>query len=108
MEKMITMIGRGKISISGASELARDAGQDGLIHEAVEALGTLGASGSSPSNCERDLARWLKHLFGFDLEPYEITLHLQVSFQTCSKFFCLSINTSFLGSPFGVNLVHQR
>ena len=79
VEKMITMVGRGQVSISGAADLARCATSDGLLHEAVSAFGSLGASGPSPSNCERDMSRWLKHLFGFTLEPYTVTLHLQVS-----------------------------
>lgn len=87
VEKMITMIGRGKISCSGAAELARDAMGDGLLHEAVVAFGSLGASGSSASNSERDLTRWLKRLFGFSLESYPVKMHLQVS--------CSNLSTSF-------------
>lgn len=73
------MVGRGQVSVSGAAELARHATEDGLLHEAVSAFGSLGASGASPSNSERDLTRWLKHLFGFTLESYPVTMHLQVS-----------------------------
>lgn len=76
---MISMVGRGQVSVSGAAELARHAVEDGLLHEAVAAFGSLGASGSAPSNAERDLTRWLKHLFDFTLESYSVTMHLQVS-----------------------------
>ena len=75
---MINMIGHGQVSVEGAAGLARSAKEDGLIHEAVRLFGSLGCEGSSPSNSERDLLRWLKHLFNFTLEPYTITLNLQV------------------------------
>lgn len=72
------MVGHGQVSVSGAADLARCATDDGLLHDAVSAFSSLGASGSCPSNCERDMTRWLKHLFDFTLEPYSITLQLQV------------------------------
>ena len=78
VEKMITVVGRGQVSVAGAAELARCAVSDGLLTDAVRAFSSWGASGSSPSNCERDMTRWLRRLFQFDLEPYPLTLHLQV------------------------------
>ena len=73
------MIGRGQVSVTGAADLARCVVDDGLLSEALASFGSLGASGKSASNSERDLTRWLKNLFGFTLQPYSITLHLQVS-----------------------------
>lgn len=73
------MVGRGQVSIAGATDIARCALDDGLLQEAVAAFGSLGNNGISPANSERDLTRWLKHLFGFDLETYSVTFQLQVS-----------------------------
>ena len=75
---MINMVGRGRISVCGAADLARNAMDDGLINEAVAAFASLGSHGTSPSNSERDMLRWLKNLFGITLEPYSVTFNLQV------------------------------
>lgn len=73
------MIGHGQLSVSGAVDLANQMKDDGLGHKAVEALASLGCGGAYPSNCERDLFRWLSTLFGFQLQPYVIPLKLQES-----------------------------
>ena len=78
VEKMIHMVSRGQVSVANAADLARCAVDDGLLSEAVQAFSSLGNSGAAPSNCERDMTRWLRNLFGFTLEPYTVTLHLQV------------------------------
>ena len=72
------MVSRGQVSVANAADLARCAVDDGLLSEAVQAFSSLGNSGAAPSNCERDMTRWLRNLFGFTLEPYVVTLHLQV------------------------------
>ena len=81
------MVARGQVSVANAADLARCAIGDGIVHEAVRAFSSLGASGAAPSNCERDMVRWLKNLFNFNLEPYQITLHLQVLDLVFSTFF---------------------
>ena len=76
---MVSMVGRGQVSVAGAADLARCAVDDGMVHDAVKTFSSLGSSGTCPSNCERDMTRWLQKLFNFTLEPYTFTLHLQVS-----------------------------
>ena len=77
VEKMIEMVGRGSISISAAAELSQCNLKDGMPHGAVKAFASLGASGECPSNYERDLHRWLRSLFGFELETYAVKLNLE-------------------------------
>lgn len=78
--KLTTLIGKGDISISAAVELANSVLTDHDIpHEALAAFATLGASGNSLQNSERDLHRWLAGLYNFRLEPYTFTLNLQAS-----------------------------
>ena len=65
------------MSICGAVDLANSMESDGMLHQAVQAFGSLGCSGSQPGNCERDLRRWLQCLFEFTLRPYTIWMELQ-------------------------------
>ena len=77
---LTSMIGRGRISISGAAGLARSIVADHDIpHEALKAFSTLGAEGAHDGNCERDLHRWLRNLWNFNLEPYTIRVNLDVA-----------------------------
>lgn len=77
---LTNMIGRGRISISGAAGLARSIVADHEIpHEALKAFSTLGAEGAHDGNCERDLHRWLRNLWNFNLEPYTIRVNLDVT-----------------------------
>ena len=87
--KLTTLIGKGDISISAAVELANSVVNDHEIpHEALAAFATLGASGNSAQNSQRDLHRWLSGLYNFRLEPYTIMLDLQAS---GLKVFCTQI-----------------
>lgn len=49
-----------------------------LPKEAVRAFASLGADGSHMGNEERDMHRWLNALWGFDLQPYQLEVNLQV------------------------------
>ena len=53
------MVGRGRMSISGAVDLANSMVVDGMVHDAVESFASLGTSGQHLGNCERDLHRWM-------------------------------------------------
>ena len=73
------MVGRGSISISAAAELSQCNVQDGMAHGAVKAFASLGTSGKYPSNYERDLHRWLRSLFGFELDTYPCHVNLEAT-----------------------------
>lgn len=47
--------------------------------KALRAFMSLGCDGKHPSNSERDLRRWLKRLWGLDIESYTIWVDLQVA-----------------------------
>lgn len=86
MTKLTDLIGRGQISIAAACEVASGVVDDhALPHGAVKAFFTLGTDGKYPANAERDLHRWLKKLYGLQLETYKITLELQIENQQVSK-----------------------
>ena len=89
--KLTDMIGRGQVSVSSAVELAQCVTVDQTLpHEAIRAFSTLGSDGKHPQNAERDLHRWLRSLFGFELQSYTIKLHLQASLlgQKVLETFC--------------------
>lgn len=75
-EKLLEMVGRGRISVCGAVDLANSMVDDGMVHEAIKNFASLGAENRCPANCERDLHRWLKDLFGFTLQPYTVWMNL--------------------------------
>ena len=80
MESLIEKVGRGALHVSGAQEIAafmaEEAGSMGAIIPALKALGSLG--GGHTGNVERDWNRWLKGLYGFELEPYKLSFDLKV------------------------------
>lgn len=90
VEKLINMIGRGKIQIATAADLARSFVEDGGLHQALHAFASLGNNGSSSSNSERDLHRWLDALFGFRLQSYIMPMPLQVAGSLNVKSFDFS------------------
>lgn len=72
-------MGRGRVSITAACQIADGVKCDHDIpHRAIQAFASLGAEGRHPQNFERDLHRWLRHVFGLELEVYSIELDLQV------------------------------
>ena len=76
--RMIELIGRGKANVATMAALARVIQADGLHKPALAAIAGLGNEGKHESNCERDLLSIAKGLWGFNIEPYEISLCLQV------------------------------
>lgn len=77
VDKLLSLVGRGRVDVSCATEIARAVLRDGVDNEAVRKLGSLGAFGSSASNAERDLHRWLSNLFGLRLQPYTVYLDMK-------------------------------
>lgn len=79
VEKIQELVGKGKTSIASACELAGGVVSDHpLPHAAIKAFASLGTDGKHLNNSERDLHRWMKDLYGLRLQPYLITLPLQV------------------------------
>ena len=73
------MLGTGRATVAQIADLARAAVSDGLPLEAVKAFASLGGEGKHPSNQERDLHNWLKRLFGFELETYNVLMDVNAS-----------------------------
>lgn len=78
VETLIDMVGRGRISVTGAVDLANSIIGDGMDHKTVSSLASLGSFNQHPGNNERDLFRWLKEISGISLSPYPVTMNLQV------------------------------
>ena len=79
VNKLLECIGRGGSHIQTATDIARAVRSDGLESKALAALTSCGAHGVSDQNTERDLHRWLRGLWGFELEPYRIELELSAT-----------------------------
>lgn len=80
--KLVELVGRGKISVSSACDLAGDIVKDHPIpNAAVKVFSSLGGHGQHPQNAERDMHRWLKKLYGLNLQTYVINVELQVDSQ---------------------------
>ena len=79
MTHLLGLVGRGTANVSTAASIARTAVDEGLKVPALERLAKVGACGEFDNNAERDVHRLLKGLWGMDVEPYDIRLHLQVS-----------------------------
>lgn len=73
------MVGSGRSSIAAVAELSRanvaDMGKS--VPQAVAALASLGSWGNNASNSERDMHRWVRNLYQFGLETYDVELELQ-------------------------------
>jgi len=77
--RLTGLIGTGGLSINAAVDIASSVVADHEVpHAAIKAFSSLGTSGEHPQNAERDLFRWLRNVFGLRLQPYVITLDLQV------------------------------
>ena len=74
---LLEMVGNGNAHCTTAAAVARRALDDGLNLEAVQALASLGNQGDCPGNTERDMQRWVRGLWGFEVQPYKIRLKLQ-------------------------------
>ena len=75
--KLLHMITRGRISVTGAVDLANCMLEDGMVNRAVDSFASLGSNNKFPSNGERDFHRWLRDLFGFRLQTYTVWMDLQ-------------------------------
>ncbi|CAK9022066.1 unnamed protein product [Durusdinium trenchii] len=68
------MVGSGRSSIAAVAELSRanvaDMGKS--VPQAVAALASLGSWGNNASNSERDMHRWVRNLYQFGLETYDV------------------------------------
>ena len=71
------MLGQGQATVAQLATLARALVADGVPQEALQAFASLGGDGKYSSNQERDLHRWLRNLWGFNLEPYPLPMWLQ-------------------------------
>lgn len=77
--KLAELVGRGKVSVASACEIAQGVVYDHeLPHSAIRAFSSLGCDGKHPQNAERDLHRWVRCLWGLQLQPYVLWLGLQV------------------------------
>ena len=77
IDELLNLVGRGRIDITCATDIARAVMKDGVCNERVEKLSSLGNWGLSQSNCERDLHTWLRNLFGLRIQPYTIYVDLK-------------------------------
>ena len=80
VQKLAELVGRGKCSVAAACEIAQGVVEDHhqLPNGAVRAFASLGANGNHPQNAERDLHRWLRCLYGFQLQTYVLKVDLQI------------------------------
>lgn len=86
VDMLLDLVGRGRIDITCATDVARAVLGDGLEHPTVKKLASLGNFGVSQANCERDLHRNLKTLFGLCVEPYALKIELQAHAQSQFRF----------------------
>ena len=73
------MIGTGRAAVSEVAEISRANIHDGVAHEAIRGLGSLGGFGKHKSNEERDLHRWVQGLHNMSLTPFEVSMTLNVT-----------------------------
>lgn len=91
MDALLELVGRGRIDISCATDIARAILNDGVKHETIKKLASLGGFGSCQSHAERDLHTWLR-TFGLFLEPYVVYIDLKAcEFQPKVKTCCFGI-----------------
>ena len=76
VDQLLELVGRGRVDISCATDIARAVLRDGLKHETVTKMAALGNFGDSQPNAERDLHTWLD-VFGLHIEPYTIHINLK-------------------------------
>lgn len=94
-ERLFEMIGRGRISVSGAVDLTNCLLEDGMLHDAVQNFASLGSNAKHLSNTERDFHTWIRDLFGFRLKPYYVSMNLQAAQLKwiLDKYFSFQKNT---------------
>ena len=77
VDQLLELVGRGRVDISCATDVARAVLRDGFKHETVEKLAALGNFGDSQPNAERDLHPWL-NMYRLHSLPYTIFMDLKV------------------------------
>ena len=97
VEQLLNLVGKGRIDISCATDVARAILDDGVQHESINKVASLGCHGSSQSNAERDLHRWLKNHFGLCLQPYTVQLPLKATKRDISLMGVLFSNHGKVG-----------
>ena len=93
LDKLLELVGNGGAHVQTAAEIARAVQNDSSnrIHPKLQQLAACGSSGRYDANTERDFQRMMRGANGFCIEPYTITLTLQVSSQQQLSFvFCLN------------------
>lgn len=78
------MVGCGRAGVAEVCDISRANLADGHVSEAIVGLSSLGGFGKHESNQERDLHRWLKGLHSMTLEPVEVSMVLNVSWNHIS------------------------
>ena len=74
------MIGSGKSHIRTLAEVANAQLRDGVaVPDSIRAFASIGCHGKHSQNEERDLHRWLRGLYGLQLEIYEFRMNLEAS-----------------------------
>ena len=76
VDQLLELVGRGRVDISCATDIARAVLKDGPRHATVDKLASLGNYGHSQPNAERDLHNWL-NMFGLHLQPYTVFADLK-------------------------------
>jgi len=85
------MIGCGRASVSEICDISRANIDDGADIAAVRGLGSLGTFGRHQQNQERDLHRWVKGLHSMRLEPFSVSIPLNVSWPIARMLFVSSL-----------------
>ena len=85
VDTLLGLVGRGRIDVACATDVARAVLKDGAQNETIDKLASLGAWGESQSNSERDLHRWLRSAFGLNLQPYTAYVNLKVNWMKNKK-----------------------
>lgn len=80
VDTLLGLVGRGRIDVACATDVARAVLKDGVQNETIDKLASMGAWGESQSNAERDLHRWLRSAFGLNLQPYTAYANLKVCY----------------------------
>ena len=91
LTSLLRLVGRGGADVAVATSLARAVISDGLDAPDLKCLASCGSDGRHDSNSERDLHRWLKDMWGLNVQPYPIRLELQVAWPFLFKAFCLVV-----------------
>jgi len=71
-DTLLAQVGCGQLHVSVALEIAAAAFTDGILTERIRTLGNM----ATDSNKERSLHRWLKNLYGHNLQTYSIRMRL--------------------------------